>query len=646
MSNNLSELISSPLIPLEPERVSAIHCAEAEDARARHATSPDSYWEWVAGELRWIKPYDTLVDGELGDFRYYAGGTLNVADNCIDRWAENPMTRDKLAVIWEGEPGDVRKMTYAELAVETGLLAAGLLELGVRRGDVVAIYLPNTIESFTAIHACNRIGAIYTLLFAGFSEEAARSRLDQAQPKVVVVADASYRRGNLVPLLDTLRNARAAVPSLAGTVVVDRTGRGVPLHSDEVSYRELVDRQTEPAPMAEMDANDPSFLIFTSGTASKPKGLVHSVAGFLAGTWSNVHWQVTPDPDDVYWVAADVGWLTFPIQATVGGLANGMTIVCYEGALDSPTQARFYEICERHHVNKLLAAPTVLRMLRKSNADITSRHPLSELQLVTTQGELLDTDTFTWTNTQFAGGVPVVNAYGQTETGSTWTFPINAVDDMKAGSVGRPVPGFSCLIVDDDGKAVEPGTKGNLVLTHPIPSLARTVWNDHERYLDTYIRRFPGYYTTSDEAVIDADGHIWILGRSDDVINIAAHRISTLEIEEVVNSHPDVIEAAVVGVPDDTKGTVPAAFFVLREGADEALVVADVRTAVSHQLGGWAALAHTYVTTTIPRTRTGKLMRRLLRDVAAYGEPRGDTSSVEDHRAIDAVVAATSAAAH
>ncbi|WP_228000189.1 AMP-binding protein [Nocardia australiensis] len=642
MSDNLNELISSPVVPLTPEWQSPTYQAEAKHARALHDESSERYWSWVGEQLRWIRRYDTLVEGDLSDFRYYGGGAINVADNCVNRWAENPATRDKYAVVWEGEPGDIRKVTYAELADEVGRLAAGLAELGVERGDVVAIYLPNMVEAFAAIHACNHIGAIYTVIFAGFSEEASRSRLEQAEPKVVVVADASYRRTKLVPLLDTLRRARRSVPSVQNTIVVDRTGRGVALEEGEIDYRELVQRQPGPAPMAEMDANDPAFLIFTSGTESKPKGIVHSAGGFLAGTWSNVHWQVGPEQDDVYWVAADVGWLTFPIQAVVGGLANGMTIACYEGALDTPTQDRFYEICEKHSVTKILAAPTVLRMLRQFGDELMARHPLPQLKLVTTQGELLDSDTFGWTNTRFAGGVPVVNAYGQTETGSTWTYPIYGVDDMKAGSVGVPTPGHLCLVVDDSGNPVPPGIKGNLVLTHPFPTLARTVWKDHQRFLDTYFSRFPGYYATSDEAVIDHDGHIWILGRSDDVINIAAHRISTMEIEEIVNSHPQVIEAAVVGVPHATKGTVPAAFIVIKDD-DQERIIEQIRVAVSDQLGRYAALEHIYVTANVPKTRTGKLMRRLLRDVATYGEPRGDTSSVEDHSAIEAVTQAVAA---
>ncbi|GAB2628875.1 AMP-binding protein [Prescottella soli] len=642
MSDNIKDLISSPLIPLAPEWRSDQYEAEADHARALHKEGSDRYWDWVGDHLRWLQRYESVVEGDLGDFRYYVGGLINVADNCVDRWAEDPVTRDKYAVVWEGEPGDVRKVTYAELAHEVGRLAAGLVDLGVERGDVVAIYLPNMVEAFAAIHACNRIGAIYTVLFAGFSEEAARSRLEQAKPKVVVVADASYRRTKLVPLLETLRKARTTVPSIRSTIVIDRTGSGLSLEENEIDYHELVDQQSTPAPLAAMDANDPAFLIFTSGTQSRPKGLVHSVGGFLAGTWANTHWQAGPEDGDVYWVAADVGWLTFPIQAVVGGLANGMTIACYEGALDSPTPERFYEFCESHNVTKVLAAPTVLRMLRGFGDELTVCHPLPKLKLVTAQGELLDSETFNWATENLAGGVPVINAYGQTETGSTWSYPIYGVDDLKPGSAGRPVPGHHCRVVDDNGVPVEAGVKGNLVLAHPFPTLARTVWNEHDRYLETYFTQFPGYYATSDEAVVDDDGHVWVLGRADDVINIAAHRISTAEIEAIVSSHPRVMEAAVVGVPDDTKGTVPAAFVILHDEDPEA-AVQEIRNAVSERLGKYAALGHVYLIAAMPKTRTGKLMRRLLRDIATYGEPQGDTSAVEDSAAIDVVARAVRA---
>lgn len=633
-SDSLAQLLDTPLRPL-PERWT-VRARVAALAAARAYDDPHDYWEWVARQQRWSTPWDTVRTGGISDFRYFEGGRLNVADNCVDRWAEDPASAGRAAIVWEGEPGDVRTVTYAELADEVSRLAAGLLDLGVGEGDVVAIYMPNLVEAFTTIHACNRIGAVYTVLFSGFGEEAVAARLQAARAAVVVVADASYRRGRRIPLLETLRAARTRTPSVRATVVVGRTGDAVALVDGEHAYTDVLATGAGGTPAVPLDPNAASFLIFTSGTESQPKGVVHSVGGFLLGTWANAHWQVGREDGDVYWVAADVGWLTFPIQAVVGGLACGMTVACFEGALDTPTTSRFYEICERHAVTKVLAAPTLIRMLRKFGDDLATAHPLPGLKLVTVQGEPLDGDTFAWATDTF--DVPVVNAYGQTETGSTWAYPVYGVEALKAGSVGTAVPGHTFAIVDDDNVPVPPGVKGNLVLTSPFPTLARTVWDDHQRYLDTYFARFPGSYATNDEAVVDADGHLWVLGRADDVINVAAHRISTMEIEAVVTSDPDVVEAAVVGVPDPTKGTVPIAFVMLREAGAEG-VAERIRAKVVAEMGGYARLERIYVTPAMPRTRTGKTMRRLLRDVVVHGAPTGDTSAMEDPAALEAVTA-------
>jgi acetyl-CoA synthetase len=603
MDGNLSQLLATPLQPLREQWRSAAQAELLRTARARHDESPDAYWAWVAERQRWLRPPDTVRTGELGDFTYFAGGQINVADNCVDRWADDPATAGRAAVIWEGEPGDVRTVTYAELAGEVSRLAGALVALGVTKGDVVAIYMPNAIEAFTAVHACNRIGAIYTILFSGFGPDAVLSRLEAARARVVLVLDASYRRGRLVPLLETLRTAREKVSTLRHTIVVDRTGRGLPLHEQdgEISYQDALALAPDGTSAVPLEANDPAFLIFTSGTEARPKGVVHSVAGFLLGTWANVRWQIAPEPDDGYWVAADVGWLTFPIQAVVGGLANGMTVVCFEGAMDTPSTARFYEICEKHRVTKVLGAPTLLRMLRKYGDELAAAHPLPGLRLVTVQGEPLDGDTFTWASTHLGGGVPVVNAYGQTETGSTWTYPVAGVEPLKPGSTGTAVPGH------------------------------------------VYFSRFPGCYCTNDEAVLDADGHLWVLGRADDVINVAAHRISTLAIEAIATAHPQVAEAAVVGVADPTKGTVPVAFLTLLDGADPGAVRQEMNRDVTSQLGGYARLGAVYLTAALPKTRTGKTMRRLLRDVVEHGGPQGDTSALEDTAGLQAVQQAVAA---
>ena len=409
----------------------------------------------------------------MTDVRYFEGGTLNVADNCVDRHAEDPARADSPAVIWEGEDGAVRTLTYRMLRDDVAKCANGLKELGVVRGDVVAIYLPNLPEAFVAIHACNRIGAIYTVLFSGFSTDAVGLRLVTSRAACVITADISQRRGRKVPLLDNVRRARDKAPALRHVVVIDRSGTGAALQPGETGWTTLLQRQSADCPCVSMGANDPAFLIFTSGTESRPKGVVHSVAGFLIGTWANVQWQAGLEPDDIYWCAADVGWLTFPIQAVIGGLAHGGTILCYEGALDTPTPLRFYEIVARHGVTKILIAPTALRMLRAMGDEVAAQHRSDTLKLVTVQGEPLDSRDVPLGQSRIwvIHGIPIINAYGQTETGSTWTYPVYGVDDLKAGSAGRPVPGHSYRVVDDDGQQVPVGVRGNLVLTHPFPTL-------------------------------------------------------------------------------------------------------------------------------------------------------------------------------
>ena len=608
---------------------------EARDAEA--SGGPDAYWAWAGQRMRWMRPWDTLREGGFADVRYYAGGLLNVADNCVDRWAEDPRTADRDAIVWEGEPGDIRRLTYCQLRDAVARCANGLRALGVGKGDVVAIHLPNLPEAFVAIHACNRIGAIYTVLFSGFSSDAVALRLAASRAKVAFTADAAFRRGRRVPLLDAMRRARAGVPGLQHVVVVDRTGTAPTLQCGETAYEALLQHPAD-CPCEKLEANEPAFLIFTSGTEAKPKGIVHSTAGFLVGTWANVQWQVGPQPDDLYWCAADVGWLTFPIQAVIGGLAHGATLLCYEGALDYPDRTRLLQVAARHGVTKILVAPTGLRMLRAVGDAEVAKHPVPQLRLITTQGEPLDPETFDWTCRTLS--VPVVNAYGQTETGSTWTYPVFGVDALKPGSCGTPVPGHACEVVDDDGQPCPPGVRGNLVLTHPFPTLARTIWDDPQRYLDTYFKRFPGHYHSADAAVMDRDGQIWVLGRSDDVINVAAHRISTMEIESAAVAEPGVAEAAVVGVHDAVRGTVPVAFVTLRPNADADAVRAGVARAVERAIGGIARLDRIVVTTALPKTRAGKLMRRLLREAAETGAIRGDTTGLEDASALEAVLEA------
>lgn len=638
MADTLAELTSGPFVELRPEwRVDSQKRLLGE-ARAQEAKSADDYWGWVGAKLRWTRPWDRLREGGFGDLRYYVGGLINVADNCVDRHAENPLTSHRDAVIWEGEDGAVRRLNYTQLHEQVCRFANALKQLGVHRGDVVAVHLPNLLEAFVAIHACNRIGAIHTVLFSGFSPDAIALRLQASRAVVIVTADASLRRGRKIPLLQSLRKGRDGCMHVRHTVVVNRTGDALALGEHESEWDALLDGQSTQCPCESMEANEPAFLIFTSGTENKPKGVLHSVAGFLAGTWANVQWQVAPQPDDVYWCAADVGWLTFPIQAVFGGLAHGMTLLCFEGAIDYPDKMRFLDIAKRHRVTKVLVAPTGLRMLRSAGDDEVRAHRPPALRLITTQGEPLEPETAEWAMRVL--DVPLVNAYGQTETGSTWTMAVHGVDPLKLGSCGGPVPGHAYLIVDDAGVPVEAGVRGNLVLTAPFPTLARTIWDDPQRYQDSYFRRFPGTYATSDEAVLDKDGQLWVLGRADDVINVAAHRISTMEIESAVAAVPGVVEAAVVGVGDPLRGTVPVAFVTVKADIEKAAIVASILLAVEKAVGSFARLGAVYVSVALPKTRAGKIMRRLLREAAAHGSVSGDLAGLEDIGSIEHVLEA------
>jgi acetyl-CoA synthetase len=630
-TDTLSTLLAEPLLPWPDQwRVPAQAALLAEAREIERVGGPDAYWEWVAKKFRWMRPWRSVRDGNFPAFEYFSGGMLNVCDNCVDRYAEDPHYAARPAITWEGEPGDSATLSYAQLRTATARFANGLRALGVAQGDVVAIYLPNMLEAFVAIQACNRIGAIYTVLFAGFSADAAALRLQTSRARVLVTADASYRRGKPVPLLENARKARRTAPALAHVVVIDRTGAAPVLQEGETGYRQLVDAQSDHCPCVPLEANAPAFLIFTSGTESKPKGVVHSVAGFLLGTWANVQWQVGPAQDDVYWCAADVGWLTFPIQAVIGGLAHGASLVCYEGALDTPAKDRFYQIASKHHVTKILIAPTALRMLRALGDEVARANRIDGLRLITTQGEPLDPETYHWTSNTLGDQLPIVNAYGQTETGSTWTYPVYGVEPLKAGSCGTPVPGHAYRVLLDDGSIAPAGTKGALVLSAPFPTLARTVWDNHERYLSTYFGRFPGVYNTSDEAVVDSSGQLWVLGRGDDVINVAAHRLSTMEIESVVASQPGIADAAVVGVNDAVKGTVPVAFVTLTAGASAEASIERICAAVSEAIGNIARLDQVFVCKALPKTRAGKTVRRLLREIAETGEVKSDLTGVED----------------
>ena len=597
---------------------------------------PDWYWGQIASELEWSARWQILRQGDLPDFKYYIGGTANVSVNCIDRHLRSGR-KNKAALLWEREDGSREVWTYQQLYDDVNKFANVLSDLGVKRGDVVAIYMANIPEVFVAVHACYRIGALYNVIFAGFSADAVHQRLVDSKPKVVVVADASMRRGKEVPLKTTFDEASKDVSSIEAVVVVQRTGASFEIKEGrDHLWSELMAKAKAWFPPEPMEANEPGFIIYTSGTEAKPKGVVHSGVGFLVGTYANCKWSLALRDDDVYWCTADVGWLTFPIFALIGGLAHGATLVVYEGALDFPTPGRFYEVVERYRVNKIFTAPTALRMLRRVGESWLDGRDLSALQLIALVGEPLDPETWHWVHDVIGRGeIFINNTYGQSETASAWTSSLVGWGSSKPGSCGVPLPGYASEIVDDQGNPVPVGSTGYLTITKPFPCLTRTVWGDHQRYLDTYFSVYPGRYYTADACILDEDGHYWVIGRVDDVINVSGHRLGTMEMEAAILNHPMVAEAAVVGVPDATKGTVPVAFAVLRgEVADKQATAKELEDLVVTAIGPIARPASTHVVRALPKTRSGKIMRRLLRELVTEGEIRGDTTSLEDAESV------------
>jgi acetyl-CoA synthetase len=623
-------LLETPLVYPSDRLRPATTAAEA--ARLR-ALSCSEYWLEIARELAWTHAPTRGLDGGFGDFRYFAGATGNVSVNCLDRWPA-----ERVALHYEREDGLRETWTYGRLTDATARFAAALQALGVGKGDRVAIYASNVPESFIAIHACYRIGAIYTVIFAGFSASAVRDRLEDAKPKVVVVTDATLRRGRTIPLKQTLDEAARGL-AIPHVVVARRVDASYPLTDNEHDFHQLLDATTHRAAPIDLEANEPGFIIYTSGTTNKPKGLVHAGIGFLVGAYANVKWSLDLGADDVYWCTADVGWLTFPIFALVGGLAHGATHVIFEGSIDTPTPARPYELIESYGVTKMFTAPTALRMMRRAGDSIVKG--TATLKLISLVGEPLDPDTWHWTTDVLGGGrVFVNNTYGQTETGSAWTSSMIGATPTRPGSCGHPLPGYRGRVLRDDGSEAAACELGALVIAEPFPCLARTVYGDHARYVETYLTQFPGNYAASDGALFDRDGQLWVTGRIDDVINVAGHRLGTMELEAALLTHPAVSEAAVVVQPDDVKGTVPVAFVVPRAGHTDSPELRDALCkAVVAAVGAIAKPARVVVVSTVPRTRSGKIMRRVLRDLLVTGKASGDLTSLDNPDAIDVVLA-------
>ncbi|HEV3231979.1 MAG TPA: acetate--CoA ligase [Candidatus Dormibacteraeota bacterium] len=596
------------------------------------------HWEQEAGRLSWFAPWRRTLDWQAPDARWFVGGKLNVSFNCLDRHIAAGRG-GKVAYHWEGEPGDARSITYAELLEEVCRCANALAELGVGRGDRVAIYMPMILELPVAMLACTRIGAAHTVVFGGFSAEALRGRIQDAGAKLLITADGGWRRGATVALKAAADAALEDAPSIERTLVVRRTGQEVGWKEGrDVWWHDAVPRQAASREPEAMDAEDLLYILYTSGTTAKPKGIVHTTGGYLTGVASTHRAVFDVKPDDVYWCAADIGWVTGHSYIVYGPLCNGTTGVLYEGTPDTPQRDRWWEIVAKHRVTILYCAPTAIRTFMKWGDEWPRRHDLTSIRLLGSVGEPINPEAWLWYRQRIGGDrAPVVDTWWQTETGAIMISPLPGVSTLKPGSASRPLPGVSARVLDADGHDVPPGGGGYLVLDRPWPSMLRGIYGDHERYVQTYWSRYPGMYFVGDGARVDEDGDYWLLGRVDDVMNVSGHRISTIEVESALVDHPAVAEAAVVGMADETTGQAIAAYVILREGFEPgAALAAEVREHVARVIGPIAKPRVLHFTPELPKTRSGKIMRRLLRDVAEK-RALGDTTTLQDPGVVEAL---------
>ena len=600
----------------------------------RAAKDPEAYWAQAAESLEWIRKWDRVLDWNPPIAQWFVGGKINVSVNCLDRHVRG-WRRNKAAFIWEGEPGEERVLTYADLYREVNRFANAMKRLGVRKGDRVTIYMPMIPELPIALLACARIGAPHSVVFGGFSAESLRDRINDAQSKLVITADGSYRRGQIVPLKRNVDEALKGCPCVEKVVMVRRIGEAAPVEVDETRdvwwHRavENVPAYCEPEPM---DSEDPLFILYTSGTTAKPKGILHTTAGYLLGASLTHKWVFDAKEEDVYWCSADIGWVTGHSYIVYGPLANGTTGVLYEGSPDWPDKDRWWAMVAKYGVNIFYTAPTAIRAVMKWGESFPAKHDLSSLRLLGTVGEPINPEAWMWYHQKIGQGrCPIVDTWWQTETGSIMISPLPGLTTTKPGSATFPLPGIQADVVDEAGRSVPLGGGGYLVLKSPWPSMARTIYGDPERYEETYWRRFgKNVYFAGDGCKRDEDGYFWLLGRVDDVMNISGHRLSTMEVESALVDHQEVAEAAVIGKKDDIKGEAIAAFVTLKEGAEgNAGKVDELKKHVVRKIGSIARPQSVYFTAELPKTRSGKIMRRLLRDIAE-GRALGDTTTLAD----------------
>ncbi|MDA3645783.1 acetate--CoA ligase [Saccharopolyspora indica] len=643
-NNELSNLLNeSRTFP--PSAEFAAQANATADLYAHADADRDAFWAEQAEKLHWDTKWDQVLDWSGAPFaKWFVGGKLNVAYNCVDRHVEAG-NGDRVAIHWEGEPGDSREITYAELQREVSRTANALAALGIGAGDRVAIYLPMLPEAVFAMLACARLGAMHSVVFGGFSSEALRTRINDAEAKVVITADGQYRRGKAMPLKANVDAAVEETPSIEHVVVVKRTGGEVAWNdARDKWWDDVLEGQPDTHTPEAFDAEQPLFILYTSGTTGRPKGILHTSGGYLtqaAYTHSNV-FDLKPE-SDVYWCTADIGWVTGHTYIVYGPLANGATQVIYEGTPNSPHEGRHWEVVQKYGVTIYYTAPTTIRTFMKWGADIPAKYDLSSLRLLGSVGEPINPEAWIWYRKNIGGDrTPIVDTWWQTETGAIMISPLPGATATKPGSAQRPLPGISAKVVNEAGEEVPNGGGGLLVLDKPWPSMLRGIWGDDARYRETYWSKFAdlGYYFAGDGAKYDDDGDIWLLGRVDDVMNVSGHRISTTEVESALVSHPNVAEAAVVGASDPTTGQGIVAFVILRGGVDDAAsgeaALKELREHVSSEIGPIAKPRQIMIVPELPKTRSGKIMRRLLRDVAENREV-GDVTTLADSSVMDLI---------
>ncbi len=593
----------------------------------------EGFWAKFASELEWSRPWDTVCEWTPPTVKWFLGGQINASVNCVDRHVRTAR-RNKAALIWEGEPGDRRTLTYWDLYQDVNRFANALRDLGVEKGDRVAVYLPMTPELPITLLACARIGAVHSVVFAGFSAESLRDRINDMQAKVVVTGDGGYRRGGVIPLKQITDDALDGAPSVESVVVMHREGLDADISMQDGRDHWYHDLMAKAAPRCDpqpMDSEDLLFTLYTSGTTGKPKGIAHATGGYLVGTYATSKWVFDLKEEDVFFCTADIGWVTGHSYLVYGPLANGATCVMYEGAPDTPHRGRFWEMVERYGVTVFYTAPTAIRAFMKWGTDIPAKFDMSTLRLLGTVGEPINPEAWMWYHANIGGArVPIVDTWWQTETGAICVAPLPGLVALKPGSATRPFPGIKPMVVNEQGEEVKVGG-GYLVMKRPWPSMLRTIYGDHERYVKTYFGRWgPDVYVTGDGAKIDDDGYLWLLGRVDDVLNVSGHRVGTMEVESALVDHPDVAEAAVVGKPHEIKGQGIAAFVTLKEGVtphDGTIGV--LKQHVVTKIGAIARPDEIVLAADLPKTRSGKIMRRLLRDVAE-GKALGDVTTLAD----------------